>query len=399
MQTRDNLRNTIKSLGLTVFKRVGPYLVLGGVATNLYILFAPKEMQEEQTCENARGKLGDNPSILQILNSVFIADTGIYIFNITGVIRAVVIPTMHWAHTKVAECLDSAPLLQDHHIEAIKVHEDELINTLSTGIFIKSLPIESAASYAMLPMAAMPLIRLILKHRLSRYPGSASLPIYREIYPEQPKLVLFLAILESVWSGINLGVSFNAMTDLGMNVFYNSTHEDDWKYQNELMYATTALGFVGGVLSIFNNRSHQLSNHASNTMQFFYLISMPLLSLVMCFDPTLENIDTFMNRAIYLVLFVMTGSFIFAEGYTRLTSERAQDNSNADLDNLPRVSNHSIFSVNDHAEESENDLEVSSEADVKEEGNDYDGDEDVVSMSSQPELNDASPNSTKLGGK
>lgn len=404
MQTRDNLRNKIKSLGVTVCRHLGPYLVFGAVATNLYILLAPKEMQDEQTCENGRSKFGNDPSTLDILNSVLIADAGIYIFNVTGVIRAVVIPTTHWAHKKVAECLNSAPLIQDHHLEAIRTYENELVSTLSTGIFIKSLPINSAASYAMLPMAGLPLVRLLLKHKLPNYPGSASLPRYREIYPNQPRVANSLAALESVWSGINLGVSFNAMTDFLMNTFYNSTRKDDWKYQAQLMYGMTALGFIAGTLSIFNERLHQYSNHASSTMQIFYLICMPLISMTMCFAPSLENTDTFMQKSIYVVLAIAAFSLIMAEVNTRLTSEHEQEQEN----NNPTasVSDYGIFSVNQN-EEVKVDLEASSEnIVVSNEGdktdNEKSSDEEVViehqdAESDQDDI-DTSYGSPKRGG-
>src|SRR6266496_2946208 len=133
MQTRDGLLKRLKELGITTCRRVEPYLVLGGVATNLYILTAPQHVLDTQTCEHARSRLDHNAELLAILNAVLVADTGIYVFNVTGAIRAIVIPTTHWAYHQVTKLLPGAPQLSKHQLKSLEICENELIRGISTG--------------------------------------------------------------------------------------------------------------------------------------------------------------------------------------------------------------------------------------------------------------------------
>lgn len=324
MQARGELIGRLKTLGVTTCRRIGPYLILGGVATNLYILAAPQQVLETKTCENARSQLDENASLLAIINAVLVSDTGIYVFNTTGAIRAIVIPVAHWAYNQVAELLD-APQLSRYRLASLGIFENELIKAVSTGMFISMLPLSRAVTIPLLPIAALPLARIYLKHHLFNYQGSASLPTYREQYPDYPKLANSLAAIESVSTGVNLGSSLSALSYFLIDTFYDAAHENDWDYQNYTMYGMAALGMVVGMSSIFNKHAHRICNNVSETIEMFYLIAMPLISMTLCFSPQLEDVNTFMDEGIYVVLSIAAAALGMAEISRRLMAAAEDD--------------------------------------------------------------------------
>lgn len=312
----------LKQLGVTAFHRVGPYLIAGGVATNLYILTAPQQVLATRTCENALGQLDDQASFLAILNAVLVADLGLYVFNVAGAMRAIVIPTTHWAYKQVAELLPRLPTLSKYQAKSLEISENEVTQAISTGMFVSMLPLSRAVTMPLLPVSLLPLGRIFLKHRLRDYPGSATYQQYHEIYSDRPWLANTLSAAESISTGVNLGGALNALSYFLINAFYDSSHENDWPYQNTVMTGMTVFGMMAGMASIFNERTHRMGNHVSSTIEMFYLICMPLVSMTLCFAPSLEDMDTFMQEGIYVVLGIAAFSLLMAEIDTRLKDER-----------------------------------------------------------------------------
>jgi len=252
-----------------------------------------------------------------------VEDLGNYIFNMTGGIRAITLPTTHWAYNQLSQLISNAPRLSNKEAEKLNIFEKELINAISTGIFVEKLPIPGIASHAMLPIAAVPLVRLGLQHVVSDYPGPASYPVYRETYPDNPELALGLAGMEATLNSVNLGSSLYAIAYFLVDSFYDSTHESDLPWKNELFLGMAALGAVIGLASMADERAYRASSYAATSMQMFYLTCMPLISMAFCLAPSLENMNTFMDSSIYVIMGIAAFSMLASGIYTYLAPDYA----------------------------------------------------------------------------
>ena len=311
MHTRDGFFSKVKALGISACERVEPFLIHGAMATNLYILMASQNVLDTRTCEDARAQLGVDPSLPDTLSAVFVADLGIYIFITAGAIRAIAMPTTHWAYNKVADVFPRLPRLSDYRQKSLEIGENEFIKAVSTASFIAMLPLSVAAFAPMLPVSLLPFARIFFRHRLNNYLGSASLPTYRKAFPNQPRLAIALAGIESISTGINLGSALNGFGYTLVNTFFDANHPRDWRHTNQLLYGVTALGFVIGIISALNETTHSSANHVADTLQAFFLIYNVLMSVSICLAPTLgTNTSAFIDTAIGVGLFSLLAAEI-----------------------------------------------------------------------------------------
>ena len=118
MEGRSDNASGFKELALGGAQLVGRYLVIGGLAVNCYILLAPTDIQEDETCERARANLS-NESILNIMEAVLIKDLGLFTFYTAGAVRGIVIPSMHQAFNQVSQCLANKPLFEKETLDKV----------------------------------------------------------------------------------------------------------------------------------------------------------------------------------------------------------------------------------------------------------------------------------------
>lgn len=308
MEGRNDYPSEFKELALGGAQLLGRYLVLGGLAVNCYILLAPTDVQENETCERARANLSSE-SILNIMEAVLIKDLGLFTFYTAGAVRGIVIPSMHQAFNQVSQCLTNKPLFEKETLDKLKLLEESVTSSLAIAVTTYRLPIPDFLKYTFMLAAGAPLGRLGLGSIMSDYPAERSWPEIKTTMPSYQKAV---GLIEGMLVAINCATASNLIGYYAVDNFYDAGHEQDFAYTNQLGLACLGVGAALGLASFFNESSYRMTTQASSALRNFYLIAMPLISTLLCFDLELENPETFYNKAVYAIVAISAFSLLVA---------------------------------------------------------------------------------------
>lgn len=281
---------------------------------------ASNETQEANTCEGYYTQY-PNLNLGNILYATFIADYGLRIFLSSFLAAATSLTGLELA---------SKNRVEPETMKEINRLGKSGMQTLSTGLMIErfTLPpsINPLVKHAFLPLALPPLAREFLRRKLYNYPGQTTYQEYKKAFPNDYKKVLALTGLEGIACGTSLAVGLNLLGSFLIDSFYDSTHANDLPYQFEILLAAAGAGILLGMVSVLDKRLQKAITMTAETLQKFYLTSMPLISIAFCSDPRLENPNTFMKNGV-IPLGILAGFSTLLSGLHTYMSQESPNQS------------------------------------------------------------------------
>lgn len=215
-----------------VFHNFFPALFWSGLVVNLSMLLF-EETLEKYSCEEQHNYLKNVGKMLFL---------GIFF------IRLILLPLLAKKLSQYSPCCPSE--------NTVRRIETECNDGIETGVFVfESMKLVGGAPpYAAAIVAApavWPILAAIYKFINSRFKRGP-----RYVYKQfgRCKQVTFI-VLESLYNMLSLASAMSFSVSLLFNVFYNSTHENPYEYQNYVMWPLLGVSAALGVVSTFGKRS------------------------------------------------------------------------------------------------------------------------------------------------
>ncbi len=128
---------------------------------------------------------------------------------------------------------------------------------------------------------------------------------------------------ELVFSAFSMAGSCGVVSSLCFDIFYSSSHNNDWKYQNDAIAGLITLGFVFGAITQFSKKYYHF-NHVSNEfIDVYYFSFMNMASTLACVKPeTMVTPEGFNEHGWKYCLAFAAASLVIAAGVILVSSNK-----------------------------------------------------------------------------
>lgn len=127
------------------------------------------------------------------------------------------------------------------------------------------------------------------------------------------KKISKLAIMgEFLYGMVNLPSAISFLLYLFLDLFYDTEHQDDWPYQNKLMFSLIITGAFFGGFSVFNQHVQKIVRSLEAAINGIFFPTMFFTSLVDCLNSDWMNGEGFKNAGSIFTTFILFFSLVLS---------------------------------------------------------------------------------------
>lgn len=254
-------------------------LMLAGLFTNLAILlFFNTDILEDQSCRKHNG-------------NVF-RDLGMLIYLITLSLRVVI----SYPISRLSEDLRKKEELVE--TESVEVLRTVVFTNLAAFSFVKP----KNAIYAAIIVSPFWLLAL----------GWSVYCVWRKLHDDKfkkeftgKKKRIASLLLDGNRNILSLSSTVNVLMGFLFDVFYDTTHEDDYSNQNLITGLLMLLAAALGVYSVVNKKGRSALQFSGGMSNALYYLVLPVLSIYACRSPNGMSGDGFIQKGLWVALATM----------------------------------------------------------------------------------------------